>query len=121
MRMWMVDPQILCKQHLMGEYREHFAIAGSMRLKRNIFGYIRNNLIEPKSIQQRYNSLRSEMISRGYKPVKEFISPDISYLPKQVQNYKVDADSALVDLLSRCTDCKNNHLLVNNPDTYKKG
>jgi|TARA_R100000008_G_C3545115_1_gene147095 hypothetical protein len=119
--MWMVNPQILCKQHLMGEYREHFAIAGTMRLKRNIFGYIRNNLIEPKSIQQRYDSLRSEMLSRGYNPVKEFISPDISYLPESVQNYKVDVGASLDDLLSRCTECKNNHVLVNDSDTYRKG
>ncbi len=106
MRMWMVDPKILCKQHLMGEYREHFAIAGLMRLKRNFFGYIRNNLVEPKSIKDRFYAIRNEMLNRGYKPEKDWKEPDVSYLPEEIQNYKVDVQSSQDDLLNRCTECR---------------
>jgi len=123
MRMWMVDTSILCKNHLMGEYREHFAIAGTMRLKRRIDGYIRNNLVEPKSIESRFEDIRDEMLCRGYAPKKQFVPPDISYLPEEHQNYKVDVQSSQDDLLSRCTSCKDNYDagLVTDADTYRKG
>jgi hypothetical protein len=113
MRMWMVDTKILCKQHLMGEYREHFAIAGLMRLKRRFDGYIRNNLVEPTAITNRFKSIREEMLSRGYEPKKEFISPDISYLPEEHRNYKVNVQSSLDDLLGRCPECTKRSKTIN--------
>ncbi len=108
MRMWMVNPTLLCKNHLMGEYREHFAIAGTLRLKKSITGYIRNNLIEPLSLEQRFAAIKAEMLRRGYKPKKQFIAPDMSYLPREQLNYRIDVGSSQADLLNRCTACRAN-------------
>ncbi len=111
MRMWMVDPRIMCRQHLIGEYRELFTITGILKKKIKIDGYIRNNLIELSSLQSRYQELKEEMLNRSYKPVKPFLIPeDLSYLEKSILEYKIDRPPALADLLNRCSVCRERHL-----------
>ena len=106
MRMWMVNPKIMCKQHLIGEYRELFTFMGAVREKKSISGYIKNNLLEPLSVKNRYEVLKSEMINRNYKPKKEFIVQDMNYISKKELNNKVNVHKSLNDLLNRCPECK---------------
>jgi len=109
MRQWMCNPKIMCRQHLLGEYREHFTILGTIKKKISIQGYINNDLIEPKSILKRYKGLKKEMLARGYKPKVKFkynyktIKQNL--LPQQL-NHKIDKDKSLKDLLSRCEECR---------------
>ena len=105
MRMWMCDPKILCQKHLCGEHVELHMFIGHLNLKRNINGFIENNLLEPLSIISRHDELMKEMLERGYKhksPIKEF---DLSYLSEEYINHKIDKVSALKELISRCPEC----------------
>jgi len=66
MRQWMIDPRKMCRRHLQGEHVEIHMVTGSLKLKKKIFGYIRNNLLEPLSLLTRHQELVSEMTRRGY-------------------------------------------------------
>lgn len=106
MRMWMVNPKIFCHQHLLGEHRELHAIVGSLRIENGIQGYIDNNLIEVQSIIQRHETIVKEMFVRGYKHQSPIIEePNINYLPKEHQEFKVNREISFNDLYSRCKMC----------------
>lgn len=107
MRMWMCDPKIMCRNHLIGEYREIFTFAGTLRLKKKIDGYIRNNCLEPLSLVLRFNELKDEMIRRGYKckAILNFKENFVNYLPKSQKEYQIDVEQSLKNLLERCPEC----------------
>ena len=45
MRMWMVDPKIMCRKHLLGEHVEHHMFVGTINKRISIVGYLRDNLL----------------------------------------------------------------------------
>jgi len=105
--MWMVDAKKMCKQHLIGEYRELFTFLGTLRKKKSVKGYFRNNLFEPLSLKSRYLEIRNEMLARGYEPFKFFDYKDslLDYLGDD-KNIKVDVAKSEADLFSRCPECE---------------
>jgi len=98
MRMWMVDPRIMCRRHLLGEHLETHMFVGAIKKGFSIDGYIRNNCCEPKSIQKRHNVLAKEMERRGYnhKSNMEFHCN---------KKGTVNPEKSLKDLVSRCREC----------------
>jgi len=106
----MINPVIMCRQHLLGEYREMFTLIGHLKHKRQIKGYIAKNCLEPTSIEKRYNELKQEMLNRNYKINKQFVfTPDLlNHLDEHSKNYKVDVEASLIDLSNRCKNCKQN-------------
>ena len=107
MRMWMVDPKLMCKDHLLGEHRELHAILGILDKKMSISGYIDNNLIQPLSIGERHSAIIEEMRSRGYNhnsPIY-FDPASLSYLPEAEQMYIIKANYSAQDLVARCPEC----------------
>lgn len=108
--MWMVDPKIMCRKHLLGEHNELHAIKGIFDLRHNICGYLRNNLIEPKSIVERHNAIVEEMIKRGYNHNSPLSDSDIhmDYLPLWAQNFQINKEVSKDELFSRCKQCKAN-------------
>jgi hypothetical protein len=71
MRMWMINPVILCDKHLRGEYVECLMFIGTFKRKLNIPGYVKNNLVEPLSIIDRFYELKNELIRREFNPTKD--------------------------------------------------
>lgn len=109
MRQWMVDPKILCQKHLLGEHVEHHMFLGSMKKKIRMDGYLKNNLLEPRSLYERHKSLVNEMTRRGMNhksPLEEHECECICYLDNEYQYWEIDRVSALKDLLSRCPECE---------------
>lgn len=108
MRMWMIDKRALCRMHLMGEHNECHAFLGSMRKKIKMDGYIKNNLLEPRYLQENHDKLAKEMVKRGYnhKSDIEVKEEDINHLSEQNKNYKINKEISLNTLLSRCPECK---------------
>ena len=104
-RMWMIKPCFLCRSHLLGEHNEIHKIIGSLKRKRSISGYIKNNYIEPKSIKRRHKELVREMKKRGYNHNSKLPKFSIKYLPKQEREYKVDILASIIDLKKRCNIC----------------
>jgi hypothetical protein len=121
MRMWMVDPKILCNQHLLGEHGEihkhrHVFVKGWKITKR----VISNNVqIEPKSMASRHDELVQEMLLRWPKEnghASPYEQPDLSLYTEYEKSVVVDVDMALKDLLNRCDKCYNRYLKYNRKD-----
>jgi len=112
MRMWMTNPGLMCSKHLRGEYHELFAILGILRKKRSIAGYIKNNLIEPQALKERYLVLRFEMLRRHFKPEAFFDYSDslLDYLPDAYRLYRINREESLKILLKRCPNCRERYM-----------
>lgn len=105
MRMWMVNPVMMCQQHLLGEHVELHMFVGTLKKKINIRGYIDNNLLEPCSIKTRHDELVKEMKKRGLNHKSPLVVPDLSYLTDDLLFFKIDEAKSLADLRSRCPKC----------------
>ena len=105
MRMWMVDPRILCRKHLLGEHVETHMFKGHIERKKGIKGYIWKNCVEVKSITQRHADLVTEMIRRGYKHNSDLESVSIEHLSLTDREYIINRTSSQLELLRRCPDC----------------
>lgn len=100
MRMWMIDPELLCRKHLLGEHGEIHKFRHSFVKQHKMAG--RMGQIEPAKMESRHDELAVEMLKRGYKHQSPYEQPDVSHLPEMV----VDKQVSLADLYQRCSDCK---------------
>jgi hypothetical protein len=82
---------------------------GHLLRKKQISGYIKNDLLEPMSIKKRHDELVIEMESRGMihkTPIDFFDEEIIEYLTESQRNHKIDKDNSLMKLLARCDECE---------------
>jgi len=101
MRMWLVDPKILCREHLLGEHLEMHMFAGHFRKGRALGGYA--PMCETDKIASRHDALATEMERRGYKHK----SP-LDFVPAKAQG-KIDRAASLAELIRRCPACARRH------------
>jgi hypothetical protein len=106
MRMWMIDPKLLCRKHLIGEHGELHKFKHNFEKKHRINKRIELGQIEPSSMQTRHDELAEEMIRRGYNHKSPYEMPDLFYLPKEQRDFKVDLNQSFNDLIIRCEECK---------------
>lgn len=107
MRMWMVDPSIMCNKYLTAEHYEIHMFIGTISKGKSVSGFIKNNLLEPSSLYDRHNEIVNEMEKRNM-----FHSSDLNKgivdkilknnLTKEELNHKIDKDKALKELKERC-------------------
>lgn len=100
MRMWMVDPATMCRQHLLGEHVETHMLAATIRLGKRLDGYVANNLIETAALTARHDALAAEMMARGF----QHRSP-LDYTDTLAVG-TVNVDDSRKELLSRCAECR---------------
>ena len=110
-RMWMVKPEIMCRQHLLGEHKEIHQLLGTLRKQYKIDGYTRHNCVEVSSIEHRHNALVVEMQKRGYNhkspiPTQSHINDMSEYLNPDSRNFIINKNSSLRDILERCPECR---------------
>lgn len=107
MRMWGVSPNMLCREHLLGEHLEMHMFAGSIKKGISMKGYVDNNLLEPRKIKERHDALAEEMLIRGYKHRSPLVLPDqyVEDLPEYIREYKLRKDDAFIELVNRCDNC----------------
>ena len=81
---------------------------GTFKRQLQINGYIKNNLVEPLSIQERHDVLVEEILRRGFNHNSPMsFDPNIlNYLPKEKREVKVNVVNALDDLIRRCPVCR---------------
>lgn len=102
--MWMVDPRIMCRQHLLGEHLEtHMFLSVIKKGCISLGGYIRHNLLEVCSLKTRHDALAAEMMRRGYNHQTLMEECDVSNA--MVQNIKIDIEKSQEELLRRCRRC----------------
>jgi hypothetical protein len=107
MRMWMIDPVLLCRKHLLGEHGEIHKHRHNFEKKHSIKNRILKGQIEPLSMKTRHDELAEEMLKRGFRHDSEYSMPDISYLDDFERNFKVNKKQSIEDLHERCSDCRN--------------
>lgn len=100
MRMWMVDPRLMCRKHLLGEHVELHMLVGSMRRGISLHGFFENKLIETHNVQARHAQLVVEMERRGFRHA----SP-LKNVPRRRAG-RVDRAANLLELAHRCKDCR---------------
>lgn len=111
MRVWMTETSFMCRKHLMGEHVEIHMLIGTMKKRKSINGFIKNNLLEIDSIFDRHEQLSKEMLKRGYNHKSEIDKIRLNEIKKQYKEYqdiKVDRAKSLEELLSRCPECREN-------------
>lgn len=109
MRMWMIDPKLLCRKHLLGEHGEIHKHRHNFVKQHSISKRVSPVVqIEPKSMQTRHDELAAEMLRRGFNHQSPFEQPDISYLPDFERNAVVDISISMSDLIERCPICEKN-------------
>ena len=100
MRMWMINPKIMCRNHLLGEHVECHMFVGTIKRGKNVSGYLQKGLLEIHNIKSRHDALAEEMKKRGYKH-----NSPIEFVYKQKLG-KINLRQNVVQLHSRCKECR---------------
>lgn len=108
MRMWLVDPQLMCDRHLLGEHVEMHMFVGTIRKGVSIQGYLDGGLVEVDRIVKRHDQLVLEMQRRSMRH-----SSPLAMTPDEVNRFSpdfglVDPAANLAALISRCSQCRHN-------------
>lgn len=103
MKMWMVDPKLMCRKHLLGEHVELHMFVGAINKAKNLDGYIDKGLLEVHNIIKRHKRIVKEMLKRGYNH-KSNISEDYYWIP--LYWGKIDRKANLKELAKRCPECR---------------
>jgi hypothetical protein len=100
MRMWMVDPRLMCRKHLLGEHVELHMLVASIRNGISLRGFFKNKLIETHNVERRHEQIVREMKRRGFRHA----SPLARVAPRRAG--RIDRRANLVELARRCQQCR---------------
>lgn len=106
MRMWLVNPEILCRNHLLGEHLEMHMFKGAIENNKNLDGYEKGLLIRG-FIKKRHDALVKEMLNRGFNhktPMKRFSEGKGGFISEK---------NSIKELSKRCRICRKNIALKN--------
>ena len=102
MRMWNLNPKVLCQKHLLGEHNEiHKAVGNLNHSGKWAKALIQKGFLEPQNFIKRHDELVKEMLRRGYKH-----NSPLEFNNSENLKGCVDVEKSLKDLLSRCQECK---------------
>jgi hypothetical protein len=101
----MIDPEMMCRKHLLGEHNEIHKHRHNFEKKHSIKKRIELKQIEPANMKKRHDELVKEMLRRGYNHNSPYEMPDLSHLTDEELNCKVDKFYNFVDLCNRCASC----------------
>lgn len=111
MRMWTIDPKLLCQTHLFGEHFEIHLHRHNFVKRHSILGRVYPIVfIEPQNMKLRHDELVKEILARGKNHNSPYELPDLSHLPDNQRYAKVDLSYNLSDLFDRCSDCHKRYL-----------
>ncbi len=102
MRMWMVNPRIMCRQHLLGEHVEIHMFIGTINRNKSIKGYLDKGLLEIHNLFSRHTNLVAEMKHRGYNHCSNI---DRKWKIAEKRG-SIDREKSLRELINRCSKCK---------------
>jgi len=107
--MWMVNPKLMCNQHLLGEHVELHMLVGAMLKKKSLTGYAAKGLIELSRLYGRHRVLTHEMEARGmkHKSGLPVLPDDVVTHYGDIWLHTVDRQRSLNELHTRCERCRN--------------
>lgn len=100
MRMWNIDPTLMCNKHLLGEHVEMHMFVGTLKKGISMFGYVKGGLVETWRIKSRHDQLVVEMERRGMNHKSPIEQPDCK------AEGRVDILANVAELARRCPACK---------------
>lgn len=106
MRMWMINPKVMCRKHLLGEHVECHMFLGSIKKGLNLDGYITNGLLSLNHLILRHEELKAEMIRRGYKHNSEMNNMIELNLGHNYFGDNINIKENYKELARRCLECK---------------
>ncbi|MDY6774172.1 MAG: pyrimidine dimer DNA glycosylase/endonuclease V [Candidatus Nanohaloarchaea archaeon] len=101
-RMWLVDPELLCDRHLLGEHNELHKLQGHIE-KGNIAvvrGHAEKGQVDTSKIEERHDELAEEMERRGF----DHQSP-LDY-EDELEVGSIDVEENRKELEERCEECR---------------
>ena len=101
----MVNPRIMCRQHLLGEHVEIHMFIGTINHNKSIKGYLEKGLVEVHNLYDRHEELVEEMKRRGYNHCSE-----VNEKWKIVEKFgAIDREKNVNELVNRCIKCKSRY------------
>lgn len=101
MRMWGVNPALLCDRHLLGEHVEMHMFAGTIKKGISTRGYEETGLVDLSKIRTRHDRIAKEMKRRGM----NHKSP-IDRVSDGLKGGSIDIKANLRELKRRCSTCR---------------
>lgn len=100
-RMWMVEPRLMCRQHLLGEHGELHQVVGHVEAGNIavVRGLARKGYVDTSRIRERHDALAAEMEHRGYRHESPLEYRDAMDLGR------VDVEESRRELRNRCPRC----------------
>lgn len=108
MRIWIINPKLMCNKHLIGEHGELHKFLPSFRKGVKVNGRFSPIVqIQFKGYLKRHNALAQEMLARGMKHKSPLTNvPDFKKIYPQFYNLKVNKQKSLNALVKRCIVCR---------------
>ena len=104
----MIEPRIMCRQHLLGEHLEIHMFVGTIDRGKTVKGYLERGLLEVHNLYARHDELVEEMKRRGYRHCS-----DVDEKWRTVEKRgTVDRKESLEELLKRCPRCNHRYVEV---------
>ena len=97
----MVNPRIMCRQHLLGEHAEIHMFIGTISRGKSVRGYLEKGLLEVHNLHNRHEALVEEMKRRKYNHYSE-VNKKWKFGEKVGF---IDKEKNLIELISRCSKC----------------
>lgn len=98
----MVDPRIMCRNHLLGEHSKLHMVVGTICRKHSVRGYLEQGPLEIHNLYNRHEKLVKEMKRRNYKHNSRI---DPVWKSAKTESY-IDKVMNLKKLLSRNSKCR---------------
>jgi len=106
-REFKINPKYMCDVHLKGEHYELHVFVGLLKLRRQVSEYVKGNMLEISTLKERHDELVRELQTRfkNFNHDSPLEVPDVSYLPKEIINHKIDSKANLKFLVKKCKKC----------------
>jgi len=98
----MVDPVIMCREHLLGEHAEIHMFFEALDRGHSVRGYLEKGLLEVHSLYDRHEELVREMKRRNYRHNSEI---DEKW-ERAERLGSIDRQKNLEQLIARCSRCR---------------
>lgn len=113
MRMWMIEPKLMCNKHLVAEHVELHMFVGAINRGRKLQGYWDNGLIDPTGICARHFVITHEMERRGLRHSSPLENDQIDFKKlvraihpgRSWNNPNINIELNKKNLAGRCKDC----------------
>lgn len=102
----MVNPRIMCRQHLLGEHVETHMFIGTINRGKSVKGYLEKGFLEIHNLYNRHEELVKEMKRRNFNHYSK-----IDEKWKFVKRVGIiDKEKNLNELIYRCPKCEKRYL-----------